>query len=96
MPFARLSTRQRQVLATINAATTNNRSWVSGYDVFAALQTSARFGVTNHGRVFNALRTLNARDLVRVRIETVAGTGQRATYRLTDRGASVAAATVGA
>ncbi|MDQ1682642.1 MAG: hypothetical protein QOH99_1183 [Frankiaceae bacterium] len=96
MPSARLSTRQRRVLATINAATAGDRSWVSGYDVFAALQTSARFGATNHGRVFNALRTLNARQLVRVRIESVPGSGQRATYRLTDLGESVAAGEVGA
>ena len=88
MRSGRLNGRERQVLATLDGAAVGGRSWVSGYDVFVSMQSTARFGGANHGRVFNTLRSLSDKQYVRVRIETANGAGKRATYRLTDLGAS--------
>lgn len=93
MRRARLSSRQRRVLATIEQATPGGRGWVSGYDVFESLRSSSGVFGANHGRVFNTLRTLSSHDYVRVRLETLPGsTAKRATYRLTDRGADARSA----
>jgi hypothetical protein len=91
MRRGRLSSRERQVLAAIcrvqDARPGAGHGWISGYEVFETVRSTARFGAVNHGRVFNALRVLSARDYVRVRLEQLpGGAAQRATYRLTDLG----------
>ncbi|MCU1678727.1 MAG: hypothetical protein JWM93_3485 [Frankiales bacterium] len=93
MRRGRLSNRERRVLSTIGTANADGHQWVSGFDIFQDLRATARFGGANHGRVFSVLRSLTSSDYLRVRIETVAGTGTRATYRLTERGAAAHADT---